>query len=260
MPTPFTHLALSRQMLTDREIPDPMRADLIAQRGAFYLGQIAADGHALEKPPIKREATHFYTYNHIPNEKLWQLMFEKHPSLHQQQDAAGRAFLAGYIAHLCVDEYWARHMASPYFGFPKQEWGSRDFRFLMLNVLLIYMDERDYERIIRPPEARIDMADQLNAVQPHDWLPFLSDRALCEWGGLIHRQIKPNGISETLQILAPRIARDMTPLKLRAILDSESRLQRDLWSHVPKEIWQSVESSMYTFARDEMIAYWTDNA
>ncbi len=254
MPTPFTHLALSRQMLTDRSIPDTMRADLLAARGAFYLGQIAADGHALEQPPVKREKTHFYTYTHMPNEKLWHLMMNENASLRSLTDPAARAFVAGYVAHLSVDEYWARHMAAPNFG--ASSWGDQRFRFLMLNVLLIHMDERDYDRISHPPEARADMAEQLYAANPDHWLPFLSDHALCEWGAVIHRQIKPGGLSETLQILAPRIM-NMSALKLRAILDSESRMQRDLWRHVPRAEVQAVEAGMYAFARDEMIAYWT---
>lgn len=254
MPTPFTHLALSRQMLTDGAIPDAMRADLIAQRGAFYLGQIAADGHALEQPPIKREATHFYSYTHMPDGKLWHLMLHAHPSIDDKRDPAARAFMAGYVAHLSVDEYWARHMAIPHFGYAN--WGTQGLRFMMLNVLLILMDERDYARLSQPPEARADMAAALHAAQPDEWLPFLSDRALCDWGAVIHRQIKPDGLSETLQILAPRISRDMTALKLRDILESPARLERDLWQHVPRPRAEQVEREMYTFARDEMIAYW----
>ncbi len=248
MPTPFTHLAAARHMLADAVLAPLLQRE----RGAFYLGNIAADAHSLAGR--QRWETHFYRYDLMPDDPPWRVMLHEHPALWTPADAAARAFIAGYIAHLAVDEYWARHMAAPYFGV--DTWGSRGFRFLMLNLLLILMDVRDYAVITVPPDARADIADSMRGACPSAWLPFLPDSALNEWNQLIERQVNPLGHSETLEILAPRIGRDMTPARLRAMLDSEAMLERDLWAHVPKGVWGTVERDMVVYARESVCAYW----
>ncbi|MDX2162428.1 MAG: zinc dependent phospholipase C family protein [bacterium] len=252
MPTPFTHLAIARRLLADdTPIPSFVRDLLHLQRGAFYLGSIAADGHFLDKR--ERAETHFYRYNAMPHDPPWRVMMGAHPHLWLPSSDAHRAFIAGYIAHLAVDEYWQRHMAAPQFG--DASWGSLGFRFLMLNLMLIHMDERDYAFITQPQSAQSEMADSLHAAAPGDWLPFLSDSALRAWGGLIHRQIVPGGASETLVIIAPRLGGEMTPARLRAMLDSPEGMQRDLWSRVPQSTLHSAETAMFAYCRDQMIAY-----
>jgi len=255
MPTPFTHLAAARQMLADAVLAPEQCALLHRERGAFYLGSIAADGHYLAAR--QRWETHFYRYDHMPDDPPWRVMLSENPSLWTPATDAARAFTAGYVAHLAVDEYWSRHLAAPYFGV--ETWGSRGFRFLMLNLLLILMDERDYAVITHPPDARADMAETLRNACPSDWLPFLPDSALKEWNLLIERQVNPAGHSETLEILAPRMGKDMTPRRLRAMLDSEAMLERDLWANVPKTVWSTVERDMYVYARDSVCAYWLGN-
>ncbi len=238
-------------MLGDAAIPAAHRDLLIAHRGAFYLGQVAADGHELSA--AKREDTHFYNYTTPITEHPWRVMMDRNPSLWDRHDEPFRAFLAGYIAHLGVDEHWLTAMLAPFFA-ERPDWADRYERFLMLHIILIHMDERDHAAVTSAhlfPAG--DTAHQLGAAAPANWLPFMTDHGLREWGAVVYRQIKPDGRSETLDILAPRVKK--TPADLRYILDTPNEINRRLWAFVPREYWMQTEREMYAFARDQMIAY-----
>lgn len=243
MPTPFTHLRTAESLLSDPAVPAVDRALLNAHRPAYLLGSVIADAHAI--CGLQRPDTHFYAYDRPIEDRAWRVMLQCYPSLEAARDPAQRAFLAGYVMHLSMDELWSQEMISAQFA--AREWGTQRQRFLMLNILLIGMDERD--------QARLDpsMSADLHDVEPHDWLPFMNDANLRAWGEMIYRQLKPGGVSETLAICGERVGK--SPAELRAILDSPEQLRADLWANVPPEVAASVETRMNAFARDQMIVY-----
>lgn len=247
MPTPFTHLAITQRLLADSNLPQSARALLDAERGAFLLGGIAPDAQMLCS--LSREQTHFYSYERPIDVHPWRAMLAQYPDL-RQTDPAKRAFLAGYAAHLAVDEYWSLHMLRPHFV--EREWGTRGQRFLMLHALLITMDERDH--------AGLDptLGDQMLEARPHNWLPFIDDDHLLQWGFLIYRQIMPGGESETLEILSPRVGK--TPEDVRALLDSPERMQADLWDHIPPAMVSEIETGMFDHARIHLLEYLRESA
>jgi hypothetical protein len=246
MPTPFTHLTAAHRLLHDELVPSPMRALFSAHLGDFWLGNVAADAQVLSS--IRREDTHFYSYERPLEDHPWRVMLATHPSLRERHDEAARAFLAGYVAHLAMDEIWLVEMLRPYFV--EREWASRPTRFYMLNILLVYMDERDYPEV---NEGQHGISAALAEACSNHELPFLPDSVLHEWSNLIARQTAPGGKSETLAIIAPRVSR--TPSELRAFLDSSEQMAHDLWAHVPPEALASVEVSMYQHARAQIINY-----
>lgn len=247
MPTPFTHLAIARRMLNDERISPEHRALLNEHSAAFYLGQVAPDGHVMAQR--KRHETHFYTYEDLHVDHLWELMMQQYPTLWRQKEENAKAFLAGYVAHLAVDEHWLNAMTSPYFV--KREWETFRWRFYMLHVILTHMDERDYSILTTRQEFQV--ATALERAKPAHWLPFMSDQSLHDWGSLIHRQIKPNGISETLSIVAPRAHKSVE--ELRAFLDDESQMEQGLWRYVPRSVLAHTETGMYDLAVEYVNAY-----
>ena len=251
MPTPFTHLEIAQRLLSDTQV-NPAHRDLInAQRGAFLLGNIAADARVGNGAP--REATHFYRYGQDINSRVWRQMTDDHPRLMQPHSPAHQAFVAGYVAHLTVDETWSMQMVAPHFAM--REWGDTDdrmWRFFMLHIILIYMDQRDYAKL----EAWQPQA--LTAASPHNWLDFISDDDLKRWQTLIYDQIKPDGEVQTLEIFARRIGK--TPADFSVILDSETRMQDDLWANVSQATLHQVETQLYANARREMGVYLDESA
>jgi hypothetical protein len=243
MPTPFSHLAFAQRLRDDSTVPSTLRGLIETEWSAFLLGSVAADGHILEG--VGREVTHFYAYDRPMEDHPWRVMVNQYPALMNAETTADRAFVAGYVGHLSMDEIWSLHMLHPHFA--DREWAPRAQRFLMLHILLIYMDERDLA--VLPNE----MANQLRAAQPESWLPFLGDEMLIQWRDLIYRQIKPGGTSETLEIFGQRI--HQTPEQLRSILDSPERMQNDLWIHISPALLHEIEEQMYSHAREQMMEY-----
>lgn len=241
MPTPFTHLAAAQRLLADETIAPAYHALLDAERPAFLLGSVAADAHP---PGTRREDTHFYTYDRPIAESPWRVMLRHNPSLLPARNPAHRAFLAGYAAHLAMDEIWTKHMLGPYFV--RGDWGAGKFRFLMLHALLITMDERDLSSL-EPWQY-----PALAAAQPDDWLPFIPDTTLFEWRDFIAEQIQPGGESQTLQVFGGRISK--TPDELRAVLDSPDQMHL-LWQNVTPAILSDIETQMYAHAREQMGLY-----
>lgn len=243
MPTPFSHLAFAHRLHGDRGIPSSLRALIEAEWSSFLLGSIAADAQVLAG--LRREDTHFYAYDRPMEDHPWRVMISQHPALVTVSDEVQRAFVTGYVGHLSMDEIWSLHMLHPHFA--EREWAPRFQRFLMLHVLLIFMDERDLALLPR------GMADDVCAANPHHWLPFLSDDTLIAWRDYIYRQIKPGGKSETLEIFGQRV--NKTPEEFRALLDSPEQMQNDLWAHISPALLAEIEEEMYGYAREQMMMY-----
>lgn len=242
MPTPFTHLETAQRFLADAQLAPGFRAMLNGERSAFLLGNIAADARV--DSGVSRETTHFYAYDRPIDEHPWRVMMRQYPALSEARSPAQRAFLAGYVAHLSIDEYWSLNMVRPYFV--KREWNtpSREFRFLMLHIILSYMDERDLSLLYGWQHESLCAAD------PCGWLPFMSDATLIGWRNFIGEQIKPGGVSQTLSLFGARIGKTVD--ELRAILDSPDQMRNGLWANVPPDDLARVEAEMYAFAREQM--------
>jgi hypothetical protein len=248
MPTPFTHLQTAQQLLKDEQIAPSIRVLLNTERSAFLLGNIAADARI--DSGMMRADTHFYQYDKPMIDHPWRVMMARFPALKEAQSEAQQAFLAGYVAHLSMDEIWSLNMLGP--NFVDREWGTRELRFLMLHVILIYMDERDYSALESWHK------DSLYAAQPDSWLPFMSDQVLTGWRDMIGMQLPPDGKSLTLEIFGKRISK--TPDEFRAILDSPEEMRDNLWDNIAPEILVQIEARMYEFAREQMLAYWDEFA
>lgn len=247
MPTPFTHLVAIHGLLQDSLLPNEIRIALLTEQPAFLLGSVVADARI----PVRdsREATHFYSYVKPITTPPWRVLLEKNPSLIPPESNAHRAFLAGYVAHLAMDTVWTLEMLAPHFV--QGEWGkNREYRFFMLHFLLVYMDERD-ERLISP-----QLVDSFALVQPQAWLPFMTRSIITEWKQLIYEQIKPNGSSDTLQIIGERIG--CTPHDMRCLLDDAQWMQDELWAHIPLTTLQAIEQRMSDVARQSVIEYWNE--
>ncbi len=241
MPTPFTHLHAAQRLLTDALLPAAARDLLAAERPAFLLGSVAADARVASG---RRADTHFYAYDEPLREHPWRAMLQQHPALCAPTSAAQRAFVAGYVAHLCMDEIWSLDMLAPYFA--QGTWLTASERFFMLHIILIYMDERDYCALAGWQRGA------LLAAQPADWLPFMPDAVLRGWRDFIAQQLPP-GRSQTLAVFGGRIQR--AAADFRALLDSPAAMQANLWDHVPPSALAAVEARMYAFAREQMLAY-----
>ena len=249
MPTPFTHLRIAQDLLADAALAPESRNLLRRHIPAFQLGSIVADARVASG--AGREVTHFYAYGKPITQHPWRLMFQQHPVLHAARDEAQFAFLAGYVAHLAVDECWALSMVRPRFW--EADWGGveRRDKFFALHLILTLMDERDEKALCAW------QAQSLRRCEPCDWLPFMSDAVLRQWRDLVADQLEPQGTSRTLEIFSQRLGIDQR--EIRRALDDPAALQRHLWQYVPRQLLAQAEKRFYAFAREQLTVYLTES-
>jgi hypothetical protein len=240
------HMAIAHRLITDPDVPADVRDAAQIHWGAFLLGNVAPDARV--SSGLKRTDTHFFDYAAVIDPPAAVAMLTKHPTLRYKAttDAAQAAFVAGYVAHLRVDEVWCTDALYPLF----HDWGTRQSRFEMLHMLLGYLDARDYQTL--PPS---DYAP-LHEATPSAWLPFIPDADLVTWRDLIANQLAPDGHNMTCNILAPRFG--MTPDQMAAFISDPVCMDAQLWANVPPPRINDVEQRLYAGARQALIDYYRD--
>ena len=245
MPTPFSHLKHAQCLLVDARLPADMRRLLQQQRPSFQLGCIIADARVTGG--VGREVTHFYQLGQPISETPWRVMLRRYPLLVQVRGAAHQAFLAGYVAHLALDEYWAENMVRSQFWGREWDISHRRDKLFALHLILTVMDERDQA------ELHAWQADSLAHCQPQAWLPFLHDDILRDWRDFVSRQIAPGGQSQTLPIFSRRLGCDVATV--RGVLDDPQLLHARLWRHISPDLLADIEARAYAYARKQLASY-----
>jgi hypothetical protein len=123
-------------------------------------------------------------------------------------------------------------------------------RFLMLHMLLGFLDERDYVVL---PESDFD---PLHTATPTQWLPFMPDGDLVVWRDLIANQLPPVGRNMTYDILSKRI--DIPAQQMADFIHNTTDMQAQLWDNVQPDKIANVEQHMYERSREVVIDYYTD--
>src|SRR5262249_4134761 len=182
MPTPFMHMALAERLIHDPEWPGLVGSLLRASWGAFLLGSIAPDARV--SSGMERGSTHFFEYQPKVEPPAVTAMLQRHAELQRTAitDEVRASFVAGYAAHLAMDEIWCTDLLFPVF-IHGGDWGDRATKFLVLHAVLAYLDHRDRELL---PESHYG---QLAGAEPHGWLPFMEDSALIVWRDTIAKQL-----------------------------------------------------------------------
>ena len=226
MPTPFYHLALAEELLEDASLPAPVRRLLRSEVPAFLLGNTAPDVQTLSGQP--REATHFFEVPMRVRRSAQARMFAAWPELAHASGLAPdrRAFLAGYLCHLFLDQLWIRDLFEPVFG-PEARWESFPERLYLHNVLRVYLDRELPARL--PP----GISGTLRQAQPAAWLPFVTDGHLQTWRDFLAGQLEPGAHNRTVEVFAARLGRD--PNDFDALLSSSVDLDRRVFARVSRD-------------------------
>ena len=111
MPNLAAHIHLARQAA--HRLGDPL---LDSHMGYYLLGSTSPDIRVITRR--RREEYHFAPLDFDRPGTGVDGMFKARPELRAASDHDGptRAFVAGYITHLTVDETWITRMFRPYFG------------------------------------------------------------------------------------------------------------------------------------------------
>lgn len=232
VPTPFYHLDLAERLLRQGGLDPSLRDRLLRSRPAFLFGNTAPDFVSLAGLP--RETGHFFEVPIRQSQPAHRRLLERFPALNSPSllpdDQA--AFLAGYLAHLWLDQAWIIAVFEPVFG-PNVLRTSFQRRLLDHNLLRAHMD-RDARR--RLPEG---LAEDLASAAPDAWLPFSDDSALANWRDHLAEQLSPGGQSRTVDVFAHR--HGISPAIFTQQLDSQPVMSRAVFRHLPQDALTELE-------------------
>lgn len=164
-------------------------AELDDEASAYLLGATAPDVRIMTGQP--RDETHFITLEADHPETSIGNLFSSHPELYGLKGRA-RAFTAGYLTHLEVDQTWIREVFRPYFGRHSSLTNRLEANF-MDRTLQFYMDwkERQDRNLVQGFYQQVvaaDLAQEAPIIPPEtlqQWQTFvkriLSNEPSWEW-------------------------------------------------------------------------------
>jgi hypothetical protein len=184
----------------------------------------------------KREESHFYTIPRTSDRPAYLALFDTHPELARANalSPSQAAFIAGYVAHLLLDELWLDDVFQRYF---LQDWGPLGERLFLHNVLRTWVDLRD--------QARLDgtMAQALEQAEPDDWLPFVDDEYLRGWRDWLVVQLAAGHRMETAKVLADRMG--VPAAEVEAVVQSPEEMERRVFQHFPRSALEAFRERGY---------------
>ncbi len=217
-------------MLAHPEMPERWRRLLLRQRGAFLFGNTAPDFGTVTGYP--RAKSHFFDMPMLDRRPAHLRLLERHPSLCQPAALAEdhAAFLAGYLAHLWLDQAWIVTFFEPIFG-PDVRRGSFHQRLVDHNLLRAHLD-LTYRGMLGD-----DIGDLIRHAQPQGWLTFAKDSDLAKWRDHLEIQLKPGGSSQTVRIFARRLG--IPQRKFAARLASREEMEKAVFRFLPPDLLAS---------------------
>jgi len=238
------HLALAKEILGGGDLPPAVCRLLTQQRGPFLLGHTAPDVQTISGQA--RDETHFYSIPRTADRPAHETLFAAHPRLARAETLppAQAAFIAGYIAHLLLDELWLESIFQRYF---LQGWGTLHERLFLHNVLRTWMDRQDQRRLDG------SVAAGLREAEPQGWLPFVSDQHLRAWRDWLVEQLGPGHSVQTAEVFAQRMG--VSAAEVEAVLRSPQQMEERVFCHIPRAALKSFHDTGY--ARSvALIAHW----
>jgi hypothetical protein len=234
------HLALAEEILhryglPGEGLPPDIHRRLIQQRGPFLLGNTAPDVQTVSKQD--RLETHFYTLPRTTDQPAHKVLFTAYPALAHPAalPPAQVAFVAGYIAHLLLDELWLDHIFLRYFR--NQTWGTRHERAFLHNVLRTWMDARDQRQL------NGSVGPALHTAEPQSWLPFMDDEHLRAWRDWLVHQLEPGQSAQTAEVFAGRMG--ISAAEMQAVLESPAQMEQRVFSRIPQATLQAFHDAGY---------------
>jgi hypothetical protein len=223
MPTPVMHLLLAEEILRGDKLPTPIHRLLLQQRGPFLLGNTAPDVQTVSGQT--RDETHFYSIPRTTDRPAYETLFSIHPTLARADSLppTQAAFVAGYIAHLMLDELWLVDIFQRYFLPDWAPWQERSF---LHNVLRTWMDRQGQRQLNGSAIAALAEA------QPRNWLPFVADAHLHKWRDWLVEQLEPGCRVQTAEVFARRMG--VPVAEIEAVMTSPRQMEERVFHHIPQ--------------------------
>ena len=151
-----------------------------ADRGAYFFGATAPDIRVITRRD--RRVTHFFELDRFEHQDSVRQMLAEHPELCDATalDERTRAFMAGYVTHLVLDEVYIETVYRRFFG--AQSPLADDAIADVLDRALQYeMNRRELE----DGEALSAITSALQTCETSNAVSFIEDEHLARWRGVI---------------------------------------------------------------------------
>ncbi len=192
MPNPATHVDMAYRAAQLVDAPA-----VNSNMACYLLGSTAPDVRVITKR--SREQYHFAPLDFDEIGTGIAGLFELHPELMTTDDMPTRAFVAGYITHLVLDETWITEMYRPTFGsdgiFETEAHGA-----VMDRAMQLELDSNALE----------DLDGQLTDLAKFDGgvaVPFIAPQTLAEWHRWVTDFVTQEFSWGRLRFMARRIAK-----------------------------------------------------
>ena len=192
MPNPATHIEMAYRTAQIVDTP------VIGQNmGCYLIGSTAPDVRVITKKG--REPYHFASLDFDEVGAGVRGLFDQYPELVTIGHGPTRAFFAGYISHLILDETWITKMYRPHFGvnglFETEAYGAVMDRAMQLELDLKALEDFD---------GRLaDLAKFEGGLN----VPFIDTDILAEWHRWVTDFVTQEFSWGRLRFMARRIAR-----------------------------------------------------
>ncbi len=234
---------LTLHMAVARDVADRLSlASLDEERGNLYLGSTVPDARAIVN--WERERTHFFDVGNLEEQSSVAEFRRAYPDLASANrlPRSVRAFIAGYLTHLVMDETWIIAMYRPYFGKGSPLGGDLRAR-VMDRALQFAMDSerRTEQHLIAHIAAevmRVDLEIDVGVVDRQTlrrWYVVVSEAVSgpADWDGFrrsVRRQIGDTGDGEedfqemmrALPDIVDQTIQYLTPERLRWFMEEST--------------------------------------
>ena len=168
---------LGLHTIVAKEIADKLGSSLLDDyRGTFYLGSTAPDIRIIAR--CDRRLTHFFDLDSFEEQSGPEELLQRHPELAEVKKLEGVtvAFMAGYIAHLIMDETWIKDIFRPFFGDQSALAGSPEAK-IRDRALQFALDAEGR----RDPELVAHVVDNIRQSEPEVEVGFIDRKSLSRW-------------------------------------------------------------------------------
>jgi hypothetical protein len=216
-------------------------------QAAFLLGTISPDARVVSGHT--REATHFIPIPPLPGMLAQNMMLDAWPELRPQSVVrqAQAAFVAGYMAHLIMDQTWLDVVVLPGLFIDGIDWNTRHPNWRLYSILMTWLEYQAAARL------QSSITALLATAMPERWTPFLEDRHLIQWRDHVVQTIKTDGARRTSQIFAR--SNNLTAEEMESIVLSKERMAHEVYPIIPLERLQQFEDETDRRTQEAVIAY-----
>jgi len=252
MPNAETHLTAACDLLADPDIVQSFPwLSGESSRAAFLMGAISPDVRAIGGQT--REQTHFFTIPPADDRPAPAVLCADWPQIaHAAQLGLDHAaFIAGYMAHLVMDQTWVEMIVMPGLFIAGTTWGFQHPNWRLYCILMTYLEYQAGERL--PAHATASMVSP----RPRGWLPFAADSDLSAWSSRVAKLIDDGGPKVVSSMLSQSCG--LTPEAMEAIVLSEAAMSREAYPTIPRAQLLAFEAETARRSRAQVESYLSGN-